>query len=138
MMVFSFQNKYNSEGTHFHCDNAGESINFQKKFEAKNMFFDFEFTAPDTPQQNSRVERKYSTLYGKVRAITNSAQLPLSLKQRLWAQTASSFPQLENILVSEQQTKAPSEMFDNWSKSSIGEEFKNFWGIGNCLQCSPS
>jgi hypothetical protein len=35
----------------------------------------FEFTAPDSPQQNGKVERKFATLYGRVQAMINDAEL---------------------------------------------------------------
>jgi hypothetical protein len=31
-------------------------------------------TAPDSPQQNGKIEKKFSNLYGRVRAILNGAK----------------------------------------------------------------
>jgi hypothetical protein len=39
----------------------------------------FEFTAPDSPQQNGKIERKFATLYGRVRAILNGAEFTANL-----------------------------------------------------------
>jgi hypothetical protein len=40
----------------------------------------FEFTAPDSPQQNGKIERNFATLYGRVRAILNSAEFTENLR----------------------------------------------------------
>ena len=49
---------------HIIClDNAGENPAFQKTAESKGLGLIFEFTAPNTPQQNGIVERAFSTLY---------------------------------------------------------------------------
>jgi transposase InsO family protein len=47
-----------------------------------------EFTAPYTPQQNGKIERKFATLWGRVRATLNTSQRPWSLRNKLWAQCA--------------------------------------------------
>jgi transposase InsO family protein len=38
------------------------------------MHFKFEYTAPGTPQQNGKIERKFATLYGMNRAMLNAAK----------------------------------------------------------------
>jgi hypothetical protein len=48
------------------CDNAGE-----EELQKLAPQVQFEFTAPDTPQQNGWVERKFARLYGSVRAMMN-------------------------------------------------------------------
>jgi predicted ABC-class ATPase len=53
------------------------------------------------------VERKYATLYGKVRAMLNWAKIPTSLRQLLWAQCANHATHLENI----QNSSTASELF---------------------------
>jgi hypothetical protein len=45
----------------------------------------FEFTAPDSPQQNGKIERKFATLYGRVRAILNRAEFTENLRNVMWA-----------------------------------------------------
>jgi hypothetical protein len=58
------------------CDNSGENHDIQNYLREKspNMKCKFEFTAPDSPQQNGKIERKFATLYGRVRAILNGAE----------------------------------------------------------------
>jgi hypothetical protein len=49
----------------FRCDNAWENKTFQDTFTHDVLYhIQFEYTAPDTPQQNGRIERKFATLYG--------------------------------------------------------------------------
>ncbi len=48
------------------CDNAGENISTEEACKEEGLGVTFEFTAPNTPQQNGRVERRFATLYGRV------------------------------------------------------------------------
>ena len=48
------------------CDNAGENLAFEKAAKSEGLGLTFEYTAPGTPQQNGKVERKFATLYGRV------------------------------------------------------------------------
>ena len=47
------------------CDNAGENLKLKEECDRLNLGIEFEFTAPNTPQQNGIVERKFATLYGR-------------------------------------------------------------------------
>ena len=55
----------------FKCDNASENKTFQKVLREKKYPAKFEYTSSETPQQNGRVERKFATLYGRVRDSLN-------------------------------------------------------------------
>ena len=78
------------------CDNAGENMSLQKECEKKMMGIMFEFTGPGSPQYNGRVERKFATLYGKVRTILNEAQLTSDLRRGLWAEACNFVTDLIN------------------------------------------
>ena len=56
-------------------DHAGENKSLQKALEDEEFNIDFQYTAVGTPQQNSRVERKFATLYSKVCSILNLAKM---------------------------------------------------------------
>jgi hypothetical protein len=71
----------------------------------------FEYTAPDTPQQNGKIERKFATLYGKTRAMMNQAEFTWTLRHRMWAFCAFYATHLENILLHSNQNKTPYELF---------------------------
>ena len=81
------------------CDNAGENVSFQKEAEELNLGLVFEYTAPDTPQQNGRVERKFQTLYGCVRAVLFGFGLDLLEIKKLCAEAASTATTLDATLV---------------------------------------
>ena len=70
------------------CDNAGENRKFQEACEKEGLSIQFEYTAPGTPQQNGRVERKFATLYGRVRAMLNGARVPNDLRNGIWTECA--------------------------------------------------
>jgi hypothetical protein len=111
------------------CDNSGENIRFHRLVqEDKTLTARFELTAQYTPEQNGMVERKYATLYGKVRAMLNWANFPESLRQLLWAQCANHATQLENIL-SKQNSSTASELFYGQNPPWI-QHLKIFGEIG--------
>jgi hypothetical protein len=82
----------------------------QKEAEKETeLNIEFEFTAPYTPQQNGKIERKFSTLWGKVRSMLNAAKLPWSLRTKLWAQCANLATDLENIITIQGYSTTPYE-----------------------------
>ena len=103
------------------CDNSGENRKLQKLLQ-QHFYLDarFEYTAPYTPQQNGKIERKFATLYGKIRSMLNWARLSPLFKKRLWAQCANTATQLENIIVKANNTKTSYELFygvnPEWTK----------------------
>ena len=46
------------------CNNSGENNTLQRSCKQEGLGIVFEYTAPNTPQQNGRVERRFPTLYG--------------------------------------------------------------------------
>jgi hypothetical protein len=95
------------------CDNAGENRKLQEVIKVDpDLKIKFEFTAPNTPQQNGKIERKFQTLYGKVRAMLNWARLTAHLRARIvWAQCAAVITKLENIIVKENNDGSSHEKF---------------------------
>jgi transposase InsO family protein len=73
-------------------------------------YIKFEYTAPNTPQQNGKIERKFATLYGKIRSVLNAADFPALLRSRLWYNAAKCVTQLENTIV-DSSTMTASEKF---------------------------
>jgi hypothetical protein len=109
--LLQFQKDNSLTVKYIRCDNSGENIRLQSLLhEDKALTVRFELTAPYTPEQNGMVERKYATLYGKVRAMLNWAKFPISLRQLLWAQCANHATHLENIIC-KQNSSTASELF---------------------------
>ena len=72
------------------------------------MKVQFEYTPPGSPQFNGVVERKFKTLYERVRSLLNSAGLDKELREGLWAEAAQYATDIENLLVT------PSKTHSSW------------------------
>jgi transposase InsO family protein len=57
------------------CDNAGENMTMKNDPEFKSFGIKFEFSGPRTPQRNGKIERKFQTLYGRIREMLHEADL---------------------------------------------------------------
>ena len=78
------------------CDNAGENLATEKLCLQEGLGITFEYSAPNSPQQNGRVERRFATLYGRVRSMLNAAKLNGELRSGLWAECARTATYLDN------------------------------------------
>ena len=70
----------------------------------KGLGIEFEFTSPYSPQYNGHVEMKFATIYLSIRAMLTEAQLPNWLRHSLWTEAAAHATELQNILLSTNQT----------------------------------
>lgn len=93
------------------CDGEGENKILGKELENLPNKITIEFTGPSTPQYNGKVERKFATLWSKVRAVLNNAKLDEKLRNGLWAEAANHCTLLENMLVPVGETKSAYEKF---------------------------
>jgi hypothetical protein len=57
------------------CDDSGENKSIYGSCRANGHRINFEFSGPRTPQHNGKVERKFQTFYGRIRAILNNGGL---------------------------------------------------------------
>jgi len=105
--------KYNYTVRYIRCDNAGENTSLEKKCLEQGLGITFEYTSPHSPQFNGRVERKFATLYTKVRCLLNGARVTLSLRHGLWAEAARAATDLENIVVTKRKGKDSHNAFCN-------------------------
>ena len=62
------------------------------------MHIKFKYTSSGTPQQNGRIERKFATLYGRVRAMFIGAGIKGRLRKLLWAEAMNTAIDLDNIM----------------------------------------
>jgi hypothetical protein len=94
------------------CDNASENRSLQDTIaEKQNINCKFEYTAPASPQQNGKIERKFASLNGKVRAMLNHAEFTWPMRQSMWAYAALLATKLDNILILTDKQKTPYELF---------------------------
>jgi len=75
-----------------------EKINLSKNTKRDGLGIQFEWTAPGTPQQNGRAERKFKALYGRVRAMFKEAGLTEDIENGILSEGASTATILETII----------------------------------------
>ena len=102
--------KHGIDIKYIRLDNSGENRSLQNK---QNLGIIFEFSASGTPQQNSVVERKISTLMGSSRAMTLTAGFSQQDKRKFWCEVISTATKLDNIMVRKDRTKPPYTLFYN-------------------------
>jgi len=98
------------------CDNSGENVAFKNKAKEEGLGLNFEFTAHQMPQQNGHIKRKYTTLFGQVRTMLNSAGCSgsyESLCQGLWAECANTATKLANIATPSNKNPPHFQFFKN-------------------------
>jgi hypothetical protein len=75
--------------------------------EIKSFGIKFEFSGPRTPQRNGKVERKFQTLHGRIRAVLNGADLEGELRDKIWAECVMNVTHLSNIISTKSSFKSP-------------------------------
>ena len=95
------------------CDNAGEHLTLQQQCLQKGLGIEFEFTSRSTPQHNGKIERKFQTLFGRIRSMLNQAGIPEGMRQRTWAEAANTAVLWANAIITKAGTKPPYTLFHN-------------------------
>ena len=95
------------------CDNAGENKALSKLCLSKGLGITFQFTAPNTPQQNGAIEQSFAMSYGRMRANLNAAGIRGELRQRLWAEAANYENDTKNFMVTRKTDMSSHERFFN-------------------------
>lgn len=97
------------------CDNAGENYSLEKMCNGNeyNLNIKFEFTARNTPQQNSLVKKGFDTIYGRDRAILYGALIPSEVRHILFREAFKHAEMMDNLNVEtiDQSTKSRYEHF---------------------------
>jgi hypothetical protein len=93
-------------------DNAGENLGLKSRIELEGLDIKMEYTNPETPEQNGQVERSFATLWGKVRFMLNRSVVTQDLREKLWAECASTGTKLNNI-ISRKDGNTPFEKFSD-------------------------
>jgi hypothetical protein len=97
------------------CDNSGENKDIQQEIiQIPKIKVQFKFKAPDTPQQNGKIDRKLATLYG-VRATLNEAEFYMASSPRHVACCALLIIKLDNALISSDVHLSPYELFHDYN-----------------------
>ena len=109
-MIQKFENDFNLKVKRIRCDNAGENQAMERECVRRKIGIVFEYTSVGTPQQNGRIERKFATLYGRVRAMFVAAGIDGSLRKRLWAEAMNTAIDMNNIIVNQEDGRTPYEV----------------------------
>ena len=80
------------------CDNTGENQALDQAIDPLTIPLTFEYTPRDTPQNNGVVERKYQTLYQRMRSMLNGDVIYGQLRERLWDEYSNTTTLLNNLL----------------------------------------
>jgi hypothetical protein len=91
-------------------DNAGENYALEKECKQQNLAVKFEYSGPRTPQRNGKVERKFQTLYGRIRAMMNDSEIDGEFRDGLWAECASTATYYDNLIINKDEKKSPIEL----------------------------
>ena len=85
------------------CDNAGENRTLQIRSDSKDwkMNINFEFTARNTPQQNSKVEVRIATIVAKGRAMMHRANVPIEARYKIFPKAFETATDLDNLVIKE-------------------------------------
>jgi hypothetical protein len=76
----------------------------------------FDFSGPRTPQRNGKVERKFQTLYGRIRSMFNDSGIVDEIRDGPWAECASTASFNENRIVNKETQQPPLQLMYNSSK----------------------
>jgi hypothetical protein len=115
-LINELKQAYDIEVKTIRCDNSGENNALQRICKHEGLGIKFEYTTPNTPQQNGRVERRFPTIYGRVRAMWRDISVSINNK-RLWAETANTAIALDNMLLKQGETS-------NSFHKSLGRELR--------------
>jgi hypothetical protein len=95
----------------------------------ETLYIKFEYIAPNKPQQNGKIDRKFAKLYCKIWSVLNAAGFLSFLRSRLWSYVAQCVTQLENTIV-DSSTMTASEKFTGSNPKWI-KNLHTFGEIGN-------
>ena len=112
------------------CDNAGENKSLQARSDTSDwkLGLTFEFTARDTPQQNSLAEVGFATLANRGRAMMHRANVPEAARYKVWREAFGTATLLDGLLLIEIDGKMASR-FEHWAGSNPSfAKYLRMWG----------
>ena len=113
-MIYGYQFHQTQEC--WKCQVLGSVYGSLKKMDKMSINQDlgvrFEYTSVGTPQLNGRVERKFATLYDRVRSMMIDVGIEEELRQKLQGEAANMAADLDNILVINKNNKNAYDFFN--------------------------
>ena len=97
-------------------DNAGENILLQSRSQSADwkLNLNFEFTARNTPQQNSLAEVAIATIAMRGRAMMHRANVPMEYRSLLWTTAFDTATLLDGLVVIELDGVSKTR-YEHWS-----------------------
>ena len=107
-------------------DNSGENRALESMCKQEGLGIQFEFTALNTPQQNGRVERKFATLYGRMRAMLSGMEDRRT--NNIWTAAADTATDMDNLIIHPGKTMNSFQKFYGNKKKCFasGDNLKTF------------
>ena len=102
------EQKQGTKGAAIRLDNSGDNHTLEAACKQEWLGIKVEFTAPNTPQQNGRIERKIATLYRRMHGMMNV--MPAQGTNTLWLEAADTAIDLDNLII------RPSELQNSYQK----------------------
>jgi hypothetical protein len=110
-------------------DDAGENMTVKHDPEIKSFGIKFEFSGPRTLQRNRKVERKFQTLYGRIRVMLNGDGLEGESRDKIWVECVMNVIYLSNIMSTKSSFKSPFELLYG-EKPKLHDNLKMFGEVG--------
>jgi hypothetical protein len=89
----------------------------------------FEFSGPLTPHRNGKVERKFQTFFGRIRAMLISAGVKDQLRSGVWAECVMTVTFLLNVTSIKNKEVCPYELLFG-CKPTLPTRLRSFGEIG--------
>jgi hypothetical protein len=99
------------------CDDSGENKDLCDECQFKGYNVKFEFSTLRTPQLNGKVERKFQTFFGRIRAMLNSAGVKGQIRSGVWVECAMTMTFLLNVTSIKNKKVCPYELLFAASQS---------------------
>ena len=111
------------------CDNAGEH---QTKLQGycHEEGITLEYTSPNTPQQNGRVEKKIHVLWQRAMTMMVQANFTKEAQTKFWAEAVSCSNYLENLTIKKGRDKPAIESWTGKSQKKLMKHLVQFGRVG--------
>ena len=108
------------------CDNAGEHLQELIDY-CREAGIILEYTAPNTPKQNGRVEKKIRIIWQRAMTMMNHANLTLESQKEFWAEAVACSAFIEDLMIKAGRT---SPALYNWTNTTVTKWVKNLVQFG--------
>ena len=122
--------------THLRLDNAGENKALQKRCQNEKwqLGIQFEFTARDTPQQNSVAEVGFATVMNRARAMMHRANIPIEIRFKLWHEACMTATLLDGLVVVDHGGRSATRYEHIWGKVPTFAKHLRVWGEAGTVE----